>query len=72
VEGKPFIAHYSFDMGVQQTYTVHVGCGGTPHHWATNNKSPWVGPSGRPVDFVCFDAHNHGGPYERCHVGFPD
>lgn len=42
--------HYNFNGN---NYQVHVGCGGSPQHWASSNKSAWVNNSWASGDFVC-------------------
>jgi hypothetical protein len=57
--GGPDGAHYWFRMHDHAKYGVHVGCGGTHQHWATNNKSPrteWAKPDHRP-HWLCLDQH---------------
>ncbi|MFJ9907491.1 hypothetical protein ACIRVK_32170 [Streptomyces sp. NPDC101152] len=44
--------HYSLNNG--GTYYIHVGCGGSPSHWATNNYSSTV--SGNSLTgVICYD-----------------
>lgn len=40
--------HYNLNMNA--SYRLHIGCGGGQSNWQTNNKTPWVTGN---RDFVC-------------------
>jgi len=44
--------NYSYTLDHGGPYSVHVGCGGTPEHWATDLRSEYVSGS---QDFLCND-----------------
>jgi hypothetical protein len=44
---------YSFRLAHGGSYAVHVGCGGTAHHWASSNYSPLL--SNPAVQLRCDD-----------------
>jgi hypothetical protein len=43
--------HYTLNNG--GSYYIHVGCGGSPSNWATNNYSSTV--SGNLPSLICYD-----------------
>lgn len=58
------VASYAYSVPKGREYSVHVGCGGTPAAWATDDRSDGV--SGRTYSFVCDDQlalarHSHYG-----------
>lgn len=56
--GVQYEANYSRSLPNGGRYQVHVGCGGTPQNWASNNKSSYVG--GTVNYFTCSDVPNAG------------
>lgn len=59
-----WVANYSYSLPNGGRYQVHVGCGGTPQNWATNNKSSYV--SGTNNSFTCYPIPNAGWKYLTC------
>lgn len=55
---------YSYALPNGGSYSVRVGCGGTPANWATSNASGSV--SGSSNSFTCYDVPNYGYAYLRC------
>ena len=51
--GAPYYANYKFSLSKGGSFSVHVGCGGNPSHWATDNHSGYVQGSG--ASFTCID-----------------
>jgi hypothetical protein len=62
---------YSYRLPQGGTYSVHVGCGGTSAHWASNNYSPLL--SSRTARLHCDDptaaSTNRAIPRGRCTAG---
>jgi hypothetical protein len=48
-----FEGSYSYLLPRGGSYVVHVGCGGSTHHWDSTNYSPEL--SGRTANLVCRD-----------------
>jgi hypothetical protein len=61
-----WVANYSYSLPNGGRYQVHVGCGGTPQNWATNNKSGYV--SGTNNSFTCYPVLNAGPMYLKCQL----
>lgn len=62
--GVQYEANYSRSLPNGGRYQVHVGCGGTPQSWASNNKSGYVG--GTVNYFTCSDVPYAGQYSWRC------
>lgn len=54
-------AEYSYELPRGETYSLHVGCGGTPKNWAVDPHTSEV--SGTRNSFDCYDAKDS--PYYR-------
>lgn len=52
INGVNYNAWYAYTLPYGGRYQVHVGCGGTPQRWGSNNKSGYV-YGGR--NFTCYD-----------------
>lgn len=49
-----YTAGYSYGLGNTRQWTVHVGCGGSPQHWANAlNGASWA--SGSYASWTCYD-----------------
>lgn len=46
-------ADYWYTLPTQETYSLHIGCGGTKSSWAVATETPYVG--GTHNSFNCFD-----------------
>ena len=53
--GQPNVAWFSRTLPNGSSYTVHVGCGGTPQHWELAITS-LTGVQGSGHTFTCYDA----------------
>lgn len=53
-----------------KSYSLHVGCGGTPQNWASNNKTPYYSNWG---SVICFPGWSYGlgtvWVKDRCYAG---
>jgi hypothetical protein len=59
---SPDSARYEYVLS-EGVYALHVGCGGTDKHWASDNRSAFV--DGAKHDFVCIDR-----PAARPHTSY--
>jgi len=59
-----YTKNYSYSLPNGGSYAVHVGCGGSPQSWATNNKSSSY--SGTWNNFTCYDSSSAGWRYLTC------
>jgi len=57
-------ANFAYSVLGGRSYSVHVGCGGTPSAWATDNRSDDV--TGTAHSFICADGQ---AVTERSHYG---
>lgn len=65
VNAKPLSVVYDFFRGISQsTYTVHVGCGGSPEKWTSADYSS-PAPANLSVGFVCLSGEARGTPGNR-------
>ena len=66
VAGSTDYAWFSYTLPNGGSYSVHVGCGGSPSRWNTANYSVTVSASG--YEFWCWDNPNDGSLYRTCTV----
>lgn len=59
---NPTIANWHYTLSSGNSYSLHVGCGGSPQSWAVTTYSPVVSGSGHT--FLCWDY-----AYEDPHYG---
>lgn len=67
---SPDQAKYYYRIPEHAKYNVHVGCGGTREHWATNNKAPvteWAKADHHP-HWLCLNHEAHG--HHKIHTCF--